>query len=104
MKKLWWPLLSTTANTDKSELEGADLDEEEESEEEVEESGWVSEVNFPADLVLDEYKTQSRRVMKSYEEILWRKILLKKNCHQSSWIISSFKRCSLSAFILISKQ
>ena len=46
--------VSTAVNADESDFEGADF-EEEEFEEEVDEFGWVSEVYFPAYLVLDEY-------------------------------------------------
>ena len=54
---------SIDANADESDFEGADF-EKEDSEEKVEESGRVNEVYFPADLVLDEYKSQDRRAMK----------------------------------------
>ena len=88
----------TTANADESDLQGEAF-EEEESEEETEESGWESEVYFPADLVIDEYKSQERRaIKKSMVEDPTQRI-----CYHSSWITSSFKRCSLSVLILISK-
>ena len=70
-------------NSDSDGNDFTNADTEEEEEEEEKEAKWVNTPYFPVEHVLEEYKTQDIRVMKS----LWFKIQFTRSCPLQLWIL-----------------